>query len=327
MPVDKENFRSVSDRLKSLITEPTFDVREMRVTPYLQQNTFNVIITTNNDAVSFTQANNSRYIVTDVDESLSAKTEENRKYFVEINKLTADKKIQLAFFCMMKQRYTDKNLKDWNEDDLADSKTRKQKIIEGLPRLHKYLKETFILKSKNLDKKTDVFLNDYLTATKDPTSKNKIGRMLTKLGITPKKINKDSVQYYKYVISHEDLLNTFKTNGWFDEEVDLIQKDGEIDEEEYDHGVEKKDQSVKLSIDEQMVFYKQKLDELHKLKMKELQNNSKPEKVNPLMNLKIDNAPIRKIEKDNKGKDRDIIDKGQAVNESLEFETFDAFFD
>ena len=56
----------IADRMKSYITEPTFDCRSMYSQGYTQKNTFNVIITSNNNAINFTSSNNVRYASFDV---------------------------------------------------------------------------------------------------------------------------------------------------------------------------------------------------------------------------------------------------------------------
>jgi hypothetical protein len=56
--VEGNSWKAIGDKLKSLITEPFFDCRTMHQTGYLQKNTFNIIITANNNAITLTQTNN-----------------------------------------------------------------------------------------------------------------------------------------------------------------------------------------------------------------------------------------------------------------------------
>ena len=95
----------------------------------------------------------------------------------------------------MMKRY--ETLKNWNEDIAPETKFKKTKIIEALPNLYKYLKETFILKNIDLDKKTDVFIDDYQKHTLDKSSKQAIGRLLTKINITPIKLSGNAGYKYK----------------------------------------------------------------------------------------------------------------------------------
>jgi hypothetical protein len=215
MPVDNGNCKSISDKNKSLSTEDQFDCRAMHQTPYPQKNTFNIMITTQNDAVHLTQSNNERYVLTDVDESRKG----DIVYFTKLNKAVANEEVQLAFYHDMMERF--RTLDDWNEDIMPMSNTRKQKIIEALPRLYKYIKEEYILKQIDLNEKTVDFFEHYKYITKDNTSKEKLGRLLTKLNIKPTKVNKDKVQYYIYKASWKDLKELFEKNIWLDDMTDL----------------------------------------------------------------------------------------------------------
>ena len=67
---------------------------------------------------------------------------------------------------------------------MPNTESRQMKIIEALPMIYKYLKEQYILKNININQRTDEFLSEYRLVTKDKTSNQKIGRYLTKLGIT-----------------------------------------------------------------------------------------------------------------------------------------------
>jgi hypothetical protein len=61
--------KTLQDVLKALITEPKFDCRAMFNQSYSQNNTFNIIITSNNNSISLTQSNNIRYFVNTINES------------------------------------------------------------------------------------------------------------------------------------------------------------------------------------------------------------------------------------------------------------------
>lgn len=216
MPVDQGNFKSISDHLKELITEPEFSCRDMYQTPYQQKNTFNLIITTNNDAVHLTQTNNERYVCIDVDECMKG----NSNYFEPLNKAIENESVQLAFFSDMSERY--ETLSNWNEDSMPQTKLRKQKICEALPKLYKYIKEEYILKNRDLRMKTQTFVANYIAETKDNTSKEKIGRMLLKIGIEVKKNSKDKKNQFRYYCANnQQLTEIYKKYGWIDEEIDF----------------------------------------------------------------------------------------------------------
>ena len=219
LPSDQTNFRTVSDSLKGLITEPTFECRMMHNNGYTQKNTFNIIITTNNDAILFTQSNNSRYVCLDVSDCEKG----NETYFKNLYEVCSEEGVMKAFYFSMIERF--KTLNNWNEDIIPESETKKMKVIESLPKIYKYLKDKYILNNKGFHIKTKTFFECYYTETNDKTTKNKLGRYLKKINITPikkaDKKNKES-SYYVYKISFEDLKAEFVKNKWLDDMVDHI---------------------------------------------------------------------------------------------------------
>ena len=48
---------SLADIIKGLVTEPKFNCRNINEAGYLQKNTFNIIMITNNNAINMTQTN------------------------------------------------------------------------------------------------------------------------------------------------------------------------------------------------------------------------------------------------------------------------------
>jgi hypothetical protein len=134
LPVEGGNWKSVSDKLKSLITEPYFDARTMHQTGYTQKNTFNIIITTNNNAVMLSQNNKSRYNVLDCDESKIGDME----YFNILSGAINHPEVRLAFYQEMMRRFA--TLTNWNEDIEIITENKLAKMIESLPKFHKYIK-------------------------------------------------------------------------------------------------------------------------------------------------------------------------------------------
>jgi len=159
---------------------------------------------------------------------------------------------------MMKRYQT---LNNWNEDIAPETKFKKTKIIEALPSLYKYLKENFILKNIDLDKKTDVFLEDYQKHTLDKSSKQALGRLLSKINITPIKLSGNAG--YKYKKSCEELISEYNKNNWMDDDNDLInpQLRGNLDD-----GLDLNNESEIIIDYEQL--YKNSLQEIEQLKQK-----------------------------------------------------------
>jgi hypothetical protein len=223
LPQDSNTtWKGLSDCLKPLITEPFFTSRDMYSTGYTQVNTFNIIITTNNDAVILTQSNKERYVCLDISEKYIG----NTLYFEKLAKALQSKNVQAAFYNKMIERF--KTLNNWNEEKVPDTKSNQIKIIEGLPAIYKYIKERYILKNKSISIKTVDFYVNYFKNSNDRTSKNKIGKYLKRINIVP---NKKSDNSYDYNFNSKSLLELFKKNLWIDELTDVVNEDNIIDED------------------------------------------------------------------------------------------------
>ena len=244
LPVEGGSWKSISDKLKGLITEPEFDSRTMHQTAYIMKNTFNILISTNNNAVNLTQTNNKRYHTNDIDQTKI----DDIPYFTKLAKVIKDPMVRLAYYQQMMKHY--ETLSDWNEDidELTDSK--KSKMIEALPQFHKYIKEKYILCGRGIDMKTSEFFETYFEKSKDRTSKIQIGKYLTSMGIEPikKATTQMDKQHYRYIISKDELYETFVEKKWIDSKVDLVNdNDDEEQEEALMKGVDTRDQSVDIN--------------------------------------------------------------------------------
>ena len=113
-----------------------------------------------------------------------------------------------------------KTLNNWNENKIPNTESRKMKIIEGLPMLYKYIKETYILNALDMDIRTDVFLVEYKYNSKDRSSNQKIGRMLKKIGVVA--IKNSNNEGYNYKVSFSQLHEIYKSNEWMDDIIDKI---------------------------------------------------------------------------------------------------------
>ena len=264
LPVDSGNYKSIADAMKILITEPDFNCRTMHAVAYTQVNSFNIIVTCNNDAVSLTQTNNTKYVCLDVDESYFGKHD----YYIKLADAIDNEHVRIAFYNDMMKLF--KTLDNWNEDrSMPVSEMLKMKIIEALPLFIKFMKDRFILRNENLDMKTEKFFSWYYTESKDKTSKQKIGRHLKKMGIEPKKVKKGDVQYYKYEATSEQLLEQYKKNNWMDDVTDKISSKKELpsifNSASIDKGVDKAEQSVDIKMEYEAQI--KRMEEQHKKEM------------------------------------------------------------
>lgn len=226
LPSDASNYRSIGDAMKSLITEPTFDCRDMYSSGYTQKNTFNIIITSNNSAISLTQSNNVRYFVAPINTCMTGKT----KYFAKLNAICANEKVQKLFYEDMVDRFTSKCAK-WNEDHMPDTKDKLDKLIESLPKFLQWFKKEYALKKKDLNMTTTAFLEDYYSQTRDNVSKIRISKMLQQLGITSKAVSKNGKTRRFYIRSGESILQAFKKQKWISDDFDNVIPEKKHDEE------------------------------------------------------------------------------------------------
>lgn len=216
-----DDQKGLQDSLKGLITEPDFICRSMWESGYSQKNTFNMLFTTNNNAIMLTEHNKERYVLLDVSEIRLGQLD----YFAKLAAILKDPNILLMFYEDMIDRF--KTLKNWNEDVVPMTETKKRKIIEALPLIYKYLKENYILTKTNLNMRTDLFLAEYRNSTKDKSSSQRLGGYLSKLGITAHKNSKNNG--YNYKMTCEDMTKVFNEKNWMDDTVDFVNVDGPED--------------------------------------------------------------------------------------------------
>ena len=283
-----DNFKGVQDMLKGLITEPTFICRNMYELGYECQNTFNIIISSNNDSINLSLNNNSRYVVLDISEHRVGDTE----YFNELTKALNNDDVKRSFYQDMLERF--KTLNKWNEDIIPQTASRDSKIIEALPTFYKYIKEQYILTEKNVDTKTDEFFIEYRMNTKDKTSLQKLGRYIKALGITPIKLSKNAG--YKYMKSSKELLEVYKAKKWMDDEVDLINPETSTKKDSFD-------------VYEENVKLKTEIEELKK-QLQQLQQPKEELKVE----LKVEPKSMKKVVVTSKDTKR-TLDNATTANE------------
>ncbi|MCP4059140.1 MAG: hypothetical protein GY738_17865 [Pseudoalteromonas sp.] len=207
----------IADRMKSYITEPTFDCRSMYSQGYTQKNTFNVIITSNNNAINFTSSNNVRYASFDV----SHHRKGDRVYFDKLIKAMNKKGVKEAYYKFLLNHYEDN--KDFDFTVLPNSKSRNLKISCAMPKLMKIIKNDYVLKRKPLNIETKELLRIYNEETNYKMSSEKLGaEMLNSLGIKKKRVyNKATKERpYFFIMDYDKLYETFKKREWIVEEFD-----------------------------------------------------------------------------------------------------------
>lgn len=303
------DYKGVSDVLKSLITEPTFESRAMYSGGYTMPNTFNIIVTSNNDSILLTQSNNSRYVVNDISEKRIGDTD----YFDTLKQATDNMDVLKLFYDEMMNRFTT-TVDDWNEDLMPSSESRKTKLIEALPKIYKYLKEEFVLKGLDLHRRTNLFLQDYKDETGDKTTPNKIGRYLKDLGIVPKKrSNNDG---YDYRISCEDLTTEYEKRGWIDDVVDVVNPDEDKQNIMNDLNYKCKYEDLLEKFNNLQKKVQETSDQTKPQKTETKQKKKKAEPVPVIKNImKLTKVPIKKPAKDDEEDDEDEEDEEEEKDD------------
>ncbi len=278
--------KTLQDRMKALITEPQFDCRAMYNQPYQQKNTFNIVITSNNNCISLTQTNQIRYYVNTINESYVGNTEYFNKLYKAINK----EEVKILIFQEFVRIYNEEVKPiNWIGNDLKPTKAGQVKRIEALPHFYKWIKTEFILNGLGIDDKCSDFLTNYQNQNKtDRTTQNKLARYLQDLGVEIKdvKVKDPETGKYKregrrYIMSYEKLKTKYEQKGWFDNLVDEI-PDEETDEEDenpLDHGIDYKCAKPKADEKDEIIDRQNKEIEELKAKLKQLEEQLKPKEV------------------------------------------------
>jgi hypothetical protein len=234
-------YATLADKQKALITENEFDCRAMHQQPYVQKNTFNIITTSQNNVVSLTQTNFKRYYVNTISNDFIDKID----YFKELYKYLENEDVKVLiyqeFVKIFKEQVEPIN---WLGNNLKSTKKCQIKKMEALPKLHKYIKDTYLKNGFGLDIKTTDLLNDYKQIDRFATP-NRLGSTLKEFGVSLKQFNTNSKTekaYRKYIISFKDLRDYFSSKGWIDEEYDEIPDVGEGEDEEVEEVEEVKEQ-------------------------------------------------------------------------------------
>ena len=226
--------KTLQDVMKAYITEPNFDCREMYSQSYSQLNTFNIIITSNNNSVSLTQSNHVRYYSNTISDKYSCN--KNPEYFKKLHKAINDEQVKIAIFQEFMKIYEEQVQPiNWLGNETKTTKTGIIKKIEALPLFVKYIKNKYLMAGRGINDASTEFIAEYQFTNKfDKISSTSMGKYLGKLNVILKKIDNKEFKGRKYIISYKNLKQSFIDNKWIlDDELEELEKyDGEIDDED-----------------------------------------------------------------------------------------------
>ena len=143
--------KTLQDQLKAKITEDVFDCRGMYQPPYIQKNTFNIVITSNNNSIALTQTNNKRYYVNSISDDYIG----NTKYFDKLYKHIDNEDVQILIYQEFERIYNEQvKPTNWIGNNVNVTKGAKMKQMEALPTLHKFIKDNYLKFGEGIDEIT-----------------------------------------------------------------------------------------------------------------------------------------------------------------------------
>lgn len=233
--VSTGQFMQIMNKLKTLITDGTFVARAMYQQGRETKNTFNLILTSNNDAIGVSTTNNKRYKMLDVSNARIG----DYKYFDELCDAAMNDKAGRAFFLWLKERFHQYG-KYFNADKFPKTMAFKDKINERLNPLYKFIKFKLLKKMKGLDiplpEICRQFQNsDYAKECKHEMSKIKISKELQQLkpvqySRKDYRVNGKITKCYFFKAGYKELFGEFTKNGWI-HETDNIEFNKDIDDD------------------------------------------------------------------------------------------------
>jgi len=286
------SYKVIQDKLKTLITEPVFDCRTMHKAVYSQKNTFNIIITTNNNSIELSVNNSRRYVCMDV----SSHRVGDFKYFENLKKNMDKKNVKIAYYKFLLERFEKNNVVAFKFDEKPFSDQEVFKLTAAMPPLLRFIKEKFLLNGKGVYIECQKLMKLYNEHVRRNTAMVVLNKELNeKLGLEKKRVRIDGVRKYVYDIDYKALLEIYKANKWLVKgEIDEDEDDN--DDDETNHEYSEKDantESLRLHLKEANELneeYKKKIESL--MKEKEIMQQKMNDMEDKLNAITITKDPI-----------------------------------
>ena len=298
---DKSN-QTIQTKLKTLITEDVFDCRNMHRVAYTQKNTFNIIITTNNNSIELSVNNSRRYICMDV----SSHRKGDFEYFEKLKKVMDKKNVEKAYYKYMLERFEKNNVAEFKFDKKPYSEQEIFKLTAAMPPLLRYIKEKFLLNGKGINIECQKLMKSYNDHMKKNIAMVVLNKELKeKLGLEKKRVRIEGVRKYIYDIDYKTLLEIYKVNKWLvkgeidEDDIDDIEnsQDFETDDNSSSSSSTSIIESQKLHIKEADEIIEQKDQMIKKLlKEKELMEQKIKDMEDKLHTITITKEPIENSE-------------------------------
>ena len=187
--------------------------------PYSQKNTFNIVITSNNNCVTLSQSNFRRYYVNTINESLS----ENIEYFNKLHAALQGEEVKILIFQRFMKIFEEEvKPVNWIGNNIGETEAKKIKKIEALPYFLRWIKERFLLTGDSIDHFTSEFWEEFHSVYKNGGAANDLSRKyLSKWGVEAKRYD-GATSKRKYKLSFAEIKKIYDKNGWIDDKIDDI---------------------------------------------------------------------------------------------------------
>ena len=282
------NFKNYQDCVKSLITEPTFSCRAMRQQPYQQKNTFNIVMTSNNNCVLLTQSNNVRYYTPTCSNKYAGN--KHKEYFDKLYKYLDKEEVKIGIFKEFIRIYEEEvKPENWIGNNVGTTQAGQEKIIEALPRVVKFVKNEYLLQGEGINATVQEFTNRLHTEYKDNSTATTIGHYLGQLNVQIKKVDSKAFKGRKYIITFEDLKQAFINKKWINdtelEDLEMIEAEmkgeikkpkSELDDDDDDDNNEKL-QTENIELKKQIEELKKQIELLKKQEVPEIKQQEAEE--------------------------------------------------
>ena len=226
------HWRGVMDKLKSLTTESKFDVTQKGQPSYQQTNTFNIIVTTNNDAIKLSPTARSRIMALDVAETYKG----NHSYFKKLSNAVMNEAVGEAFYCFLLDHYNEYG-KSFNSENRPLTETFKLKMATNLPTWIKFLKDEYIRPHHDIDCQTKDLYDDYVSYCKAKTTKPidmvQFGKRLSDIGVRKTRPTVDGSRVQWYNIGWRGIYKVFDKENYIHDNDDISEEGETSDKSEF----------------------------------------------------------------------------------------------
>jgi len=221
LPCESLNqWKSTMDHIKSLVTETTFTCKEKNRPAYQQTNTFNIIITTNNNAITLSPTAQSRIMALDVAETYKG----DHSYFNKLANAVMNETVGEAFYCFLVDHYN-KHGKKFNSEDRPITETFKLKMTANLPIWIQFLKDEYVRLHCDINCQTKDLYDDFVVycrvKKRNPLDMASFGKTLSEIGVRKTRPTFNGSRVHWYNIGWQEIYKVFDKMNYIHSNEDI----------------------------------------------------------------------------------------------------------